>query len=80
MTDCVVLYGAEIRQIWNKNPGEPVVCDRLEYDEKTDTWLFMLEGEVQGRLQGGRYVLPMDEFWKTAIRDAGEAGAGTGVQ
>ncbi len=80
MADSVVLYGADIRQIWNKNPGEPVTCDWMEYDEETDTWLFMLEDEVQCRLQGGRYVLPMEELWKAEIRRAGETGTGTAVQ
>ena len=76
MTDSVVLYGADIRQIWNKNPGEPIVCDRYDHDEKTDTHLFYLEGELQAKLLGGYYVLPMEEFWMTEMRDHPEAGSG----
>ncbi len=68
MTDSVVLYGADIRQIWNKNPGETVVCDRYEYDDETDTHWFYLADELQCKLMGGRYVLPMIEFWMTKIR------------
>ena len=75
MTDFVVLYGAEIRQIWTKNPGHPVECDKYAYDENTDTHIFSLKGEVQCRLQGGDYALPMDEFWLTMIRDNPETGA-----
>ena len=73
MTDAVVLYGADIRQIWVKNPGEKVLCDRHEEDEETHTHLFYLGDELQCRLQEGRYVLPMDEFWKTTLRDHPEA-------
>ena len=76
MTDCIVLYGAEQRRIWRRNPGEQVACDWYRYEEETDTWVFTLKGEEQCRLQGGFYVLPMDEFWKTEIRDHPEAGAG----
>lgn len=75
MTDCVVLYGAEIRQIRTKNPGETILCDRYAHDEKTDMHQFWLGEELQGMLQGGRYVLPMDEFWMTEIRDHPEAGS-----
>ena len=69
MTDSIVLYGADVREIWNKNPGELVVCDRYENDEENGTYLFYLEDELQCRLRGGRYVLPMDEFWMTELRD-----------
>lgn len=77
MTEFVVLYGENVRQIWNKNPGELVVCDRYEYDEATNMHLFYLNDEVQGKLQGGDYVLAMDEFMFTAMRDHPEAGAKT---
>ena len=72
MTDSVVLYGANILQIWNKKPGERVICDRLEHDTETDSYLFTLAGELQCRLRGGRYVLPMDEMKKAEARRAGE--------
>ena len=74
MTDSVVLYGAGILEIWNKTPGETVVCDRYESDEKQGIWLFFLGDELRCRLRGGRYVLPMDEFWMTELRDHPEAG------
>lgn len=76
MTDSIVLYGADIRQIWNKNPGETVVCSRYAYDEEKDCYLFYLEDELQCSLRGGRYVLPMDEFWMTEMKDHPEAGSG----
>lgn len=76
MTDSVVLYGSGIQEIWNKNPGQTVVCDRYEADEEKNAWLFYLGDELQCRLRGGRYVLPMDEFWMTQIRDHPEAGSG----
>ena len=69
MTDFVVLYGADIRQIRTIRPGETVVCDRYEYDGEKDAHLFFLGDEQQCMLAGGTYVLPMDEFWKTEIRD-----------
>ena len=75
MTDFVVVYGTEVREIWTRNPGEPVVCDRYAYDEKTDTHEYYLDNVLQCRLRGGEYVLPMDEFWLTEIRDHPEAGA-----
>ena len=80
MTDSVVLYGADIRQIWNKNPGETVVCDRYEYDEETDTHWFFLADELQCKLMGGYYVLPMDEFWMTEMRKADSTGKTAGPQ
>lgn len=76
MTDSVVLYGADVRQIRTKDPGETVVCDQYEYDEKTDVHRFLLEGEEQCLLRGGYYVLPMDEFWMTELRDHPEAESG----
>ena len=79
LTDFVVLYGAGIRKIWTKEPGEQILCDRHEYDEANDEFIFFLNGEPQCRLRGGEYVLPMDEFWKTEVRDHPEA-AGNGVQ
>ena len=79
ITDFVVLYGAEIRQIRTEFPGEQVTCDRYEYDEQKDEHLFLLGDQVQCRLCGGDYVLPMDEFWMTEMRDHPE-GAGAGIQ
>ena len=75
MTDFVVIYGAEVREIWNKNPEQQVLCDRYEYDKETDTHLYYLNNELQCRLRGGEYVLPMDEFWFTEMRDHPEAGS-----
>ena len=79
MTDSIVLYGAEVRQIWTKTPGEQVVCDRYQFDKESDTHQFFLGKELQCKLQGGEYVLPMDEFWMTLIRDHPDS-AGAGVQ
>lgn len=80
MTDSVVLYGADILEIWNRNPGETVVCDDFECDEETNSYLFSLNGELQCRLRGGHYVLPMDEFWKSEMRRADSAGSAAGLQ
>lgn len=74
MTEFVVLYGENVRQIWNRNPGETVICDRYEYDADSSMHLFYLEDELQCKLQGGNYVLPMDEFMITAMRDHPDAG------
>ena len=76
MTDSVVLYGADIRQIWTEAPGKTVVCDRFECDSEKEEYLFYLGDELQCRLRGGYYVLPMDEFWKTELRDHPEAKSG----
>lgn len=73
MTDSVVLYGAEVRRIWNRNPGAQVLCDHYKYDETIKAHLFYLEDELQCKLVEGEYVLPMDEFWLTEIRDHPEA-------
>ena len=77
LTDFVVLYGTGVREIWNRDPGQPVVCDRYEYDEEKDAYLFYLKKELQCRLQGGDYLLSMDEFFFTGARDA---EGGTGLQ
>ena len=76
MTDFVVLYGRDVRMIWNKNPGEQVICDRHEYDEQTDTNLFYLNDELQCRLTGGEYALDMDAFWMKDL----EESPGTGIR
>lgn len=76
MTDFVVLYAKDISRIWTKNPGQQIVCDKYEYDDDRDLHIFSLKGEVQCRLQGGDYVLPLDEFWMTMVRDHPEAGSG----
>ena len=75
MTDAVVLYAVEIRMIWNIHPGEQIVCDRYEYDEKKDLHLFYLEDELQCKLMGGAYVLAMNEFIFTEMRDHPETGS-----
>lgn len=67
MLDSVVLYGAEVKEIWSRTPEETVTCDRYEYDDDTDTYTFFLEDELQFRLRGGWFVLPMDELRKTEI-------------
>ena len=75
MTDFVVVYGKNMSLIWSEHPGETLLCDDYRYDETTGTHLFTLEGKPQLKLRGGEYVLPMDEFWMTEIRDHPEAGA-----
>ncbi len=62
LTPSVVMYASDVRMIWNKNPGEPVVCDRYEYDGAKDLHLFFLGGELQCRLMGGDYYLSMGDF------------------
>ena len=75
MTDFVVLYGENVRQVRSRNPEEPIVCDRYHYDEDSDMHVFYLKDEVQLKLQGGEYVLPMDEFMITAVRDLPDASS-----
>lgn len=77
MLDSVVLYGAEVRKIWSRTPGETVTCDRYEYDEDTETYTFFLDNEPQCSLQGGWFVLPMDELKKTEMD--GHPGGAPGV-
>ena len=74
-TDFVVLYGKEVREIWNIRPGEQVLCDRYEYDEEKDTHLFFLGEDLQFRLAGGIYALPMHEFLFTEMMDHPQQGS-----
>ena len=62
LTPSVVLYAADVRLIWNKTPGEPVLCDRYEYDEAKDLHRFYLGDDLRCRLMGGDYYLSMDDF------------------
>ena len=62
LTEFVVLFSGNISLIWNKNPGEPVICDRYEHDEEHDLHLFYLNDELQCKLMGGDYALSMDEL------------------
>ena len=80
LTNFVVLYGFEIRWIWNKNPGEEVICDRYEYDEEKDTHLFYDQDQLQCRLTGGEYALSMDEFIYTVLRDCDPVQTTSGPQ
>ena len=76
LTDAIVLYGFGQSRIWNKNPGEPVLCDRTEYDQKTDTRTYFLNDEPQCRLTGGDYILPMIEFVLTDLQGSIDATGG----
>ena len=76
MTDFVVLYTDNVPYVWTKTPGEPVVCDRYEYDEETGFHLFYLDEEVVGKLKGGDYVLALDEFWLADMTDESKSGGG----
>lgn len=80
MTDFVVLYAKNIRLIWNIHPGKAVECDRYEYDEKSNMHLFYLDDEIQCRLMGGEYVLAMDEFFYTGIKDSLTCSDEAGLQ
>ena len=42
----------------------------LVYDEKSNMHLFYLDDEIQCRLMGGEYVLAMDEFFYTGIKES----------
>ena len=75
MTEFVVLYGGNIRRIWSKTPGEQVVCDGYDFDDEKELYQFFMDGEPVLKLQGGLYVLPMDEFWKTEMRDHPDSGS-----
>lgn len=70
MTEFVVIYGHTIRRIWTRNPGEQVLCDEFRYRKETNAYLFYLDGKLQCELQGGEYMVPLDEFWLTQISDS----------
>ena len=76
MTDFVVLYGKDVLEIRNENPGVPVVCDRYAYDRDNDSHLFYLGDALACRIKGGEYALSMDEFLLTEMRDHPESGSG----
>ena len=61
LTDFVVLYATDVLQVWTKNPGEPVLCDRYENNEETGCHEFWLGKELQCRLKGGEY--PVVSIW-----------------
>ena len=69
MTEFIVLYGRKIRRIWSSHPGEQILADEYQYNQKTENHRFLLEGEEQLSIRGGDYILPMDEFWVTLLRD-----------
>ena len=48
-----------------------LICikDGVFIDPQTETHRFLLEGEEQLSIRGGDYILPMDEFWVTLLRD-----------
>ncbi len=62
LTPAVVLYAADVRLVWNKDPGKPVLCDRYEYDEEKSLHKFFLGDDLRCRLMGGDYYLSMDDF------------------
>ena len=77
MTESIVLYGKNVSQVWQKNPGNLIICDRYEYDSASKTHLFYLNDEIQGKLQDGDYVLAMDELMDTEMLKQPKADAQT---
>ncbi len=75
MMESVVLYGAGVRRVWNRNPGETVVCDRYKYYKELDLHEFLLDNVLQAKLQGGSYILPVDEFMMMEMEDHPEEGS-----
>ena len=59
LTDSVTLYGTDVQMIWNQTPGEEILCDRYEYDEKHRLHKFCQKDQLVCRLMGGRYYLYM---------------------
>lgn len=80
MTDFVVLYAENVRELWCANPEEPVTCDGFSYEPQTDTYQFTLNEKVQCRLVGGEFLLPMREFFSTGARDAEDGSNGKMLQ
>ena len=80
MTDFVVLYAQNVRELWCLAPGETVVCDEYTYETDTDTFLLTLKGELRCRIAGGDFYLPMEEFFRTGARDAENGSDGKPVQ
>ena len=70
MTDFVVLYAEDVRELWCADPEEPVVCDGFSYEPRTDMYQFTLKEQVRCRLVAGDFLLPMQEFFSTAARNA----------
>ena len=62
LTPRVVLLGADVRLIWNKDPGKPVLCDRYVHDEDADLHQFFLGDKLRCKLMGGEYFLSMKDF------------------
>ncbi len=60
LTDCILLFATDVRLIWNEHPGEPVRCNRYEYDEKKQLHQFFLGDKLQCKLMGGNYFQSMD--------------------
>ena len=80
MTDFVVLYAENVREIWRLDPGEPVVCDDYAYEPQTDIYQLTLGGKLVCRIAGGNFFLPMNEFFLTGARDAENGSDGKPVQ
>ena len=75
MTDFIVLYGLKISRIYSLHPGEPVTADEYQYDKATGTHVFLQNGKEQLSLRGGDYLLIMDEFRTTLMRDHPDSGS-----
>ena len=80
MTDFVVLYAEDVREIWCADPGKPVVCNGVSYEPQTEPYQFTFNEKVQCRLVGGDFFLPMEEFFRTGARGAENGSDGKMLQ
>ena len=62
LTSFITLYGENVRMIWNRNPGEEVLCDHYEYDEKRKLHQFFWRNELTCKLMDGEYYLSMRDL------------------
>ena len=80
MTDFVVLYAADFREVWCEEPEKTLVCDGYSYEPQTETYLLTLNEKVRCRIAGGDFFLPMEEFFKTGARNAENGSDGKRAQ
>lgn len=80
MTDFVVLYVKDFRELWCEDPEKTLVCDGYSYEPQTDTYQLTLNEKARCRIAGGEFVLSMEEFFRTGARDAEDGSSGKKLQ
>ena len=80
LTDFVVLYAEDVRELWCAEPGKPVVCNGFSYEPQKDMYYFTYNEQVRCSLTGGEFMLPMEEFFITGARNAEDGSDGKMLQ